>query len=151
MTSPTTQQRFPTCDFCDTHKNDSFGDFRALSRVFRPFGGVLTFCGPVGTVKCFDDNSLVKAAVDGNGLVVSPVGRVPAVLVLVVLVNPCAARCSAATWAPRQSGVAVQIQGVWLASVSACAAEPWMTPLLMASLALSGLARCSGLGVCSGP
>jgi len=149
MTSPTTQQRFASCDFCDTHKNDSFGDFRALSPVFRPFGGVLTFCGPVVTVKWFEDNSLVKTAVDGSGLVVSPVGRVPAVLV--VLVDPCAARCSAATWAPGQSGVAVQIQGVWLAFVSACAAEPWMTPLLVASLALSGLARCCGLGVCSGP
>jgi len=96
-----------------------------LSPVFRPFGGVLTFCGPVVTVKCFEDNSLVKAAVNGSRLVVTPVGRVPAVLVLVlvlVLADSCAARCWAATWAPGQNGVAVQIQGVWLAFVSACAA-----------------------------
>ena len=59
---------FSTCDFCDAYKNDSSGDFRVLPPVFRDFGAVLKFCGPVTTIKCFEDNSLVKAAVDSPGL-----------------------------------------------------------------------------------
>jgi regulator of ribonuclease activity A len=57
-----------TCDLCDAHKNDSDGLFRVLPPVFRSFGGRPRFAGPVSTVKCFEDNSLVKAAVDSAGL-----------------------------------------------------------------------------------
>lgn len=62
---------FATCDLCDVHKNDGSGAFRVLPPVFRDFGAVHRFFGPVVTVKCFEDNSLVKAAVDsaGNGRV----------------------------------------------------------------------------------
>lgn len=73
---------FSTCDLCDVHKNDRSGDFRVLSPVFRDFGALVKFSGPVITVKCFEDNSLVKAAVDGSGLLDTPAGRVPAVLVV---------------------------------------------------------------------
>ena len=82
MTSPAPAAPFATCDLCDTHKNDSSGRFRVLPPVFRPFGAVASFCGPVVTVQCFEDNSLVKAAVDGSGLLETPSGRVPAVLVV---------------------------------------------------------------------
>ena len=58
---------FATCDLCDVHKNDSSGQFRVLPPVFRDFGGVARFSGPVSTVKCFEDNSLVKIAVDSPG------------------------------------------------------------------------------------
>ena len=58
---------FSTCDLCDAHKNDSFGQFRVLPPVFKNFGGCLRFCGPVATVKCFEDNSPVKAAVESPG------------------------------------------------------------------------------------
>lgn len=58
---------FATADLCDTHKNDMSGQFRVLPPVFRDFGGLTRFCGPVATVKCFEDNSLVKAAVDSPG------------------------------------------------------------------------------------
>jgi regulator of ribonuclease activity A len=58
---------FATCDLCDAHKNDSDGAFRVLPPVFRDFGGRRRFCGPVATVKCHEDNSLVKAAVDSPG------------------------------------------------------------------------------------
>lgn len=58
---------FATCDLCDAHKSDSSGDFRVLPPVLRDFGAVRVFCGPVVTVKCFEDNSLVKAAVDSPG------------------------------------------------------------------------------------
>ena len=57
----------PTCDLCDVHKGDVSGAFRVLPPVFRDFGSVLRFAGEVVTVKCFEDNSLVKAAVDSEG------------------------------------------------------------------------------------
>ena len=58
---------FATCDLCDAHKNDTDGAFRVLPPVFRDYGGRLKFSGPVSTVKCFEDNSLVKAALDEAG------------------------------------------------------------------------------------
>lgn len=56
-----------TCDLCDAHKGDSDGAFRVLPPVFRDFGRRLAFHGPVSTVKCFEDNSMVKAAVESAG------------------------------------------------------------------------------------
>ena len=58
---------FATCDLCDAYKNDSSGAFRVLPPVFRDFGAASRFAGPVVTVKCFEDNTLVKAAVDSPG------------------------------------------------------------------------------------
>jgi regulator of ribonuclease activity A len=62
---------FSTCDLCDAHKArllaQTEGGFRVLPPVFRDFGGRLKFAGPVSTVKCFEDNTLVKAAVDSPG------------------------------------------------------------------------------------
>jgi regulator of ribonuclease activity A len=58
---------FATCDLCDAHKNDTDGVFRVLPPVFHDYGGRPKFSGPVSTVKCFEDNSLVKAAVDSPG------------------------------------------------------------------------------------
>ncbi len=62
---------FATCDLCDENKNDTDGDFRVLPPVFKDYGSRIKFAGPVSTVKCFEDNTLVKAAVDspGNGRV----------------------------------------------------------------------------------
>ncbi|MEZ5662012.1 MAG: ribonuclease E activity regulator RraA [Burkholderiaceae bacterium] len=56
-----------TCDLCDAHKNDATGVFRVLPPVFRDFGAVRRFAGTVVTVKCHEDNTLVKAAVDSPG------------------------------------------------------------------------------------
>lgn len=58
---------FATCDFCDEHKNDTTGTFRVLPPVFRDFGSLNKFSGQVSTVKCHEDNTLVKAAVDSPG------------------------------------------------------------------------------------
>jgi len=58
---------FATCDLCDAHKNDSSGAFRVLPPVFRDYGAARRFAGLVSTVKCFEDNTLVKAAVDSPG------------------------------------------------------------------------------------
>ena len=73
---------FATCDLCDAHKNHSDGQFRVLLPVFRDYGRRLKFAGPVSTVKCFEDNSLVKAALDEPGAVDTPQGRVGRVLVI---------------------------------------------------------------------
>jgi regulator of ribonuclease activity A len=56
-----------TCDLCDLHKNDTDGAFRVLPPVFQSYGGVGRFGGPVATVKCFEDNSFVKQALDEPG------------------------------------------------------------------------------------
>ncbi len=76
------QTSFSTCDLCDLHLGDSVSAFRVLPPVFRDFGARRTFCGPVTTVKCFEDNSLVKAAVDKCGYIDSPQGRIARVLVV---------------------------------------------------------------------
>ncbi len=73
---------FATCDLCDAYKNDASGAFRVLPPVFRDYGGVHRFYGPVVTVKCFEDNSSVKAAVDAVGYEETPAGRVGKVLVV---------------------------------------------------------------------
>jgi regulator of ribonuclease activity A len=57
----------PTCDLCDSHKTDTSGRFRVLPPVFRDFGASTQFAGPVVTVKCFEDNSQVKALVESAG------------------------------------------------------------------------------------
>ncbi len=62
------QTVFSTCDLCDAHKVDSSGGFRVLPPVFREFGAAERFCGQVATVKCFEDNSFVKHAVESPGL-----------------------------------------------------------------------------------
>ena len=62
---------FSTCDLCDAFRHDSSGAFRVLPPVFKSFGGQLAFAGKVSTVKCHEDNTSVKAAVEspGNGQV----------------------------------------------------------------------------------
>ena len=71
-----------TCDLCDAHKNDRDDAFRVLPPVFHSYGGITRFGGPVSTVKCFEDNSLVKQALDEPGEVDTPQGRVGRVLVV---------------------------------------------------------------------
>ncbi|MDT0499486.1 MULTISPECIES: ribonuclease E activity regulator RraA [unclassified Halomonas] len=51
-----------TPDICDAHP-----EVRALDPLFINFGGREAFCGPIRTVKCFEDNSLVKQAVAEPG------------------------------------------------------------------------------------
>ena len=58
---------FSTCDFCDGHKADTSGSFRVLPPVFKHYGGRAAFAGPVSTVKCHEDNTQVKAAVESPG------------------------------------------------------------------------------------
>lgn len=67
MTATTAPATFSTCDFCDAHKSDTESTFRVLPPVFQSFGGVTAFAGPVSTVKCHEDNTQVKAAVESPG------------------------------------------------------------------------------------
>ena len=73
---------FATCDLCDSQKNDTSGAFRVLPPVFRDYGAVRKFCGPVVTIKCHEDNSLVKVVLDSDGSTQTPSGRVGRVLVV---------------------------------------------------------------------
>ena len=57
----------PTCDLCDAHRDDTSGAFRVLPPRWQEFGGVAAFSGAVSTVQCFEDNSLVRAALESPG------------------------------------------------------------------------------------
>lgn len=140
---------FATCDLCDAHKGDDSGAFRVLPPVFREFGAKPRFAGPVATVKCFEDNTPVKRALEGPGegrvLVVDGGGSLRRALVggnigaaaarngwAGVVIDGCVRdvaelrvcevglRALASMPLPTerkadgQTGVVVQIQGVWV-------------------------------------
>ena len=140
---------FATCDLCDAHKGDDSGAFRVLPPVFREFGARPRFAGPVVTVKCFEDNTPVKRALEGPGegrvLVVDGGGSLRRALVggnigaaaarngwAGVVIDGCVRdvaelrecevgiRALASMPLPTerkadgQTGVVVQIQGVWV-------------------------------------
>eukprot|EP00850_Spirogloea_muscicola_P002921 SM000011S19099 [mRNA] locus=s11:957427:958201:+ [translate_table: standard] len=57
-----------TTDLCDAHEGAlASGELRALPPVFRAYGRRAAFCGPVRTLKVFEDNTLVRAALEGSG------------------------------------------------------------------------------------
>ncbi len=68
MTTPHPTLRFSTCDLCDSLKADSSGATRWLpGSLYRSYGGRPRFAGPVATVRCLEDNSRVKEAVESFG------------------------------------------------------------------------------------
>lgn len=67
MTQATDFQAFSTCDFSDGHKADTSGRFRVLPPVFNSYGGLSRFYGQVATVRCHEDNTPVKAALESEG------------------------------------------------------------------------------------
>jgi regulator of ribonuclease activity A len=56
-----------TCDICDAHRSDDSGACRVLPPLWREFGAAAAFSGTVSTVQCFEDNSLVRAALESQG------------------------------------------------------------------------------------
>jgi len=52
-----------TADLCDEHADA----VQVCEPAFRAYGGRHAFSGPVCTVRCFEDNSRIKEAVDGPG------------------------------------------------------------------------------------
>ena len=73
---------FSTCDLCDAYRGAAATEFQVLPPVFRDFGRAHKFCGPVVTIKCFEDNTLVKAALDLPGFEETADGHVGKVLVV---------------------------------------------------------------------
>lgn len=63
---------FATCDLCDAHEDQlASGALAVLPPVFKAFGQKLRFSGPAYTLKVFEDNALVRSALEqpGNGQV----------------------------------------------------------------------------------
>lgn len=52
-----------TADLCDSHEER----VRVVEPMFRSFGGRPAFGGPIATLKVFEDNSLVRSALEGPG------------------------------------------------------------------------------------
>lgn len=52
-----------TTDLCDAHSEA----LRIMAPIFLDYGGVRAFGGPVSTTKVFEDNSLVRAALEEPG------------------------------------------------------------------------------------
>ncbi|HVL77649.1 MAG TPA: ribonuclease E activity regulator RraA [Noviherbaspirillum sp.] len=59
---------FATCDLCDNHE-DKLGDgtLAVLPPVFQKFGKRTAFSGRAATLKVFEDNVLVRAALETPG------------------------------------------------------------------------------------
>jgi regulator of ribonuclease activity A len=59
---------FATCDLCDAHEQKlSEGSLAILPPVFKAFGKRVRFHGPARTLKVFEDNVLVRAALETPG------------------------------------------------------------------------------------
>jgi len=59
---------FATCDLCDAHEQKlSEGSLAILPTVFKAFGKRVRFHGPARTLKVFEDNVLVRAALETPG------------------------------------------------------------------------------------
>lgn len=56
--------KISTPDLCDAHEDS----VQVLDPIFVNFGGIDNFGGEIVTVKCFEDNSLVKDTLATNGL-----------------------------------------------------------------------------------
>ena len=54
---------FLTTDLCDAHEDK----LRVVAPMFRSYGGRRTFCGPIATLKLFEDNGLVRKALENAG------------------------------------------------------------------------------------
>jgi regulator of ribonuclease activity A len=52
-----------TADLCDEHGDE----LQICEPVFHAYGGRHAFSGPISTVRCFEDNSRVKEAVESPG------------------------------------------------------------------------------------
>ncbi len=76
-----TPAEFATTDLCDAH-----GDALAVAApIFKSFGGATRFVGSIATVRCFEDNSRVREALESRGegrvLVVDGAGSLRCALV----------------------------------------------------------------------
>jgi regulator of ribonuclease activity A len=64
--------KFSTCDLCDAHEDQIHdGSVAVLSPLFHQYGKRVIFAGQAATLKVFEDNVLVRKALEtsGNGRV----------------------------------------------------------------------------------
>ena len=54
---------FKTADLCDDHE----GKISVAQPLFKDYGGNISFAGEIFTIKCFEDNSLVREALKSPG------------------------------------------------------------------------------------
>jgi regulator of ribonuclease activity A len=54
-------------DFATTDLSDAYPEAGAAGPGLSDFGGVRRFCGPIRTVRCREDNSLVRTALEEPG------------------------------------------------------------------------------------
>ncbi|MDN5937732.1 MAG: ribonuclease E activity regulator RraA [Salinisphaera sp.] len=54
---------YPTTDLCDKYESE----LQIADPLFSDFGARLDFAGPISTVKCFEDNTQVRAALEEPG------------------------------------------------------------------------------------
>lgn len=60
---PTQQAVIQTADLCDAHEDQ----VHVVAPMFRSYGGRTAFGGPIATLKLFEDNSLVRKALESPG------------------------------------------------------------------------------------
>src|SRR5580692_3709334 len=53
--------------FATTDLSDAYPQIPACDPIFRDYGGHLEFHGPITTLRLFEDNSLVRKALEGPG------------------------------------------------------------------------------------
>lgn len=59
---------FQTADLCDQHESLlRDGSLRVAAPLFHAYGGRRSFHGPIATLKLFEDNSLVRTALESVG------------------------------------------------------------------------------------
>lgn len=54
---------FQTADLCDTHDKA----VRVVEPMFNSYGGKSAFCGPITTLKLYEDNTLVRSTLESPG------------------------------------------------------------------------------------
>jgi len=64
--------KISTPDLCDQYENDDLVEIQVLDSIFTSYGGCEQFFGQIVTIKCFEDNSLLKelAGTPGKGRVI---------------------------------------------------------------------------------
>ncbi|MDE2148487.1 MAG: ribonuclease E activity regulator RraA [Gammaproteobacteria bacterium] len=53
---------YATADLCDAHP-----EVQVCEPLFSDFGGELAFCGPIATLKVYEDNALVRSTLERPG------------------------------------------------------------------------------------
>lgn len=59
--------KISTPDLCDQYEGDQQAGIRVLDSIFNNYGGRSEFFGQAVTIRCFEDNSVLKQLVDTAG------------------------------------------------------------------------------------